>query len=61
MNDGSIIILRVAIVDARVRGETSPFGAESDVNATGGVESTLLRRSLHMRRQFITKKIEAST
>jgi len=37
VNDGSIIILRVAIVDVRVREEASPFGVEFDVNATGGV------------------------
>ncbi len=37
VNDDSIIILRVAIVDVRVREEASPFGVEFDVNATGGV------------------------
>ncbi len=37
VNDGSAIILRVAIVDVRVRQEASPFGAEFDVNATGGI------------------------
>ena len=37
VNDGSIIILRVAVVDVRVREEASPFGAEFDINATGGI------------------------
>ncbi len=37
VSDGSVIILRVAIVDVRVREEASPFGVEFDVNATGGV------------------------
>ena len=37
VNDGSIIVLRVAIVDVRLREEASPFGAEFDVNATGGI------------------------
>jgi len=37
VNDGSIIILRVAVVDVRVREEASPFGVEFDVNATGGI------------------------
>ena len=46
VSDGSVIILRVAVVDVRVREEASPFGAEFDVNATGGMavypsESTL--------------------
>ena len=35
VSDGSVIILRAAIVDVRVREEASPFGAEFDVNATG--------------------------
>lgn len=37
VGDGSVIILRVAIVDVRVREEASPFGVEFEVNATGGV------------------------
>lgn len=37
VSDGSTIILRVAVVDVRVREEASPFGAEFDVNATGGI------------------------
>lgn len=37
VSDGSVIILRVAVVDVRVREEASPFGVEFDVNATGGV------------------------
>ena len=37
VGDGSMIILRVAIVDVRLREEASPFGAEFDVNATGGI------------------------
>ena len=37
VDDGSIIVLRVAVVDVRVREEASPFGAEFDVNATGGM------------------------
>lgn len=37
VNDGSVIILRVALIDVRVREEASPFGAEFEVNATGGI------------------------
>lgn len=37
VGDGSVIILRVAIIDVKVREEASPFGVEFDVNATGGV------------------------
>jgi hypothetical protein len=37
VDDGSIIILRVAIVDVRAREEASHFGVEFDVNATGGI------------------------
>ena len=37
VSDGSVIILRVAVVDVRVREEASPFGVEFDVNATGGI------------------------
>lgn len=37
VSDGSVIIIRVAIVDVRVREEVSPFGIEFDVNATGGI------------------------
>ena len=36
VSDDSIIILRTAVVDVRMREEASPFGAEFDVNATGG-------------------------
>jgi len=37
VSDDSVIILRVAVVDVRVREEASPFGVEFDVNATGGI------------------------
>ena len=37
VSDGSVIILRVAVVDVRIREEASPFGAEFDVNAAGGM------------------------
>jgi hypothetical protein len=37
VSDGSVVVLRVAIVDARPRGEASPFGVEFEVNATGGI------------------------
>jgi len=37
VSDGSTIILRIALVDVRVREEASPFGVEFDVNATGGI------------------------
>lgn len=33
VNDGSVVILRVAIVDARIREEASPFGVDFDVDA----------------------------
>ena len=36
VSDGSLILLRVAVVDVRVRGETSPFGVEFDVTVTVG-------------------------
>jgi len=37
VNDGSVVILRVAIVDARIREEASPFGVDFDVDATVGM------------------------
>jgi len=37
VSDGSVIILRVAIVDVIVREEASPFGVEFNINATGGI------------------------
>jgi len=37
VNDGSVVILRVAIIDVRPREEASPFGVEFEVNITGGV------------------------
>ena len=37
LSDGSMVVLRVAVIDARVREETSPFGVEFEVDATGGV------------------------
>ena len=37
LSDGSIVILRVAVVDVRVRGSSSPFGIDFEVNATTGL------------------------
>ena len=37
VSDGSVIILRVAVIDVRVREERTPFGPEFDVIATGGI------------------------
>lgn len=37
ISDGTVIVIRVAVIDVRVREEVSPFGSEFDVNATGGI------------------------
>lgn len=37
LSDDSVVILRVAIIDVRIRGEASPFGVDFDVSFTGGV------------------------
>lgn len=37
VNDGSMILLRAAIIDVRMREETSPFGVEFEVSATAGI------------------------
>ena len=37
VSDGSLIVLRVAVVDVRVREEASPLVVEFDVNVTTGI------------------------